>query len=104
MDDPVNGGAADVVSPGYLTETLPEMAITQDGLSIQNECGATDGSAFQFGAPHAGADSLDDQVAFQFSDGADDDDDGPAQRTAGIDLLAKADELDVEPAQFIEHL
>ena len=80
------------------------MAITQDGLSVQNECGATDGSAFQFGAPHAGAHSFDDQVAFQFSDRTDDDDDGPAQRTGGIDLLAEAGELDVEPAQFIEHL
>ena len=55
MDDLVNSGAADAVSSGYLTETLPLMAIAQDGLSVQNECGATDGSAFQFGAPHAGA-------------------------------------------------
>ena len=59
--------------------------------------------AFEPGAPHAGADPLDDQVAFEFGDGADDDHDGAAQRAAGVDLLAEADELDVEPVQLVEH-
>ncbi len=32
------------------------------------------------------------------------DDYGPAQGPAGIDLLPEADELDIDPIQFIEHL
>src|ERR1019366_5534366 len=38
------------------------------------------------------------------SDGADDDDDRPAQGPAGVDLLAEADELHVEPVQLVQHL
>jgi hypothetical protein len=49
-------------------------------------------AAFEFRAAHAGTNSLDDQASLQFCDGADDDD-GPAQRPAGVDLFAEADEL-----------
>ena len=49
------------------------------------------------------AHSLDDQVTFEFGDGADDDHDGPAQRAGSVDLLAEADELDVEPVELVEH-
>ena len=41
--------------------------------------------------------------AFEFGDRSDDDDDGAAQRAARVDLLAEADELDVEPVQLVEH-
>jgi len=41
---------------------------------------------------------------FQRGDGSDDDHDGPAQRAAGVDLLAEADELEVEPVQLVQHL
>ena len=60
--------------------------------------------AFETGAPHAGAHPFDDQVALQLSDGADDDYDGPAQRTAGVDLFPERDELDAYPVQVVEHL
>ena len=40
--------------------------------------------AFKTGAPHAGAHPLDDEAAFKFGDGADDDYDGPAQRQLAI--------------------
>ena len=58
--------------------------------------------AFEPGPPHAGLDSLDDQVVFQFCDGADDNDQGAAQRAARVDLLAEADELYIDALQFIE--
>jgi len=47
---------------------------------------------------------LDDQATLQLSDGADDDDNRPAQRTAGVDLFAEGDELDVQPVQLVQHI
>ena len=60
--------------------------------------------AFELGPPHAGAHPLDDQTALQLRDRTDDDHDRPAQGPAGVDLFAEADELDVEPDQFVQHL
>src|SRR3974390_471693 len=59
--------------------------------------------AFQPGTPHAGAHSLDNQVAFELCDGADDGDHGPAQRAAGVDILAERDELDLQVIQLVQH-
>ena len=58
----------------------------------------------RYGRGHAGAHPLDDQAALQLGEGADEDEQRLAQRAAGVDLLAEADELEVEPAQLIEHL
>jgi len=55
-------------------------------------------------APHAGAHPFDDQVAFEFGDGADDHHNGAAQRAARVDLLTEADELDVQSIELVEHL
>ena len=55
------------------------------------------------GAAQASAHPLDDQVALEFRNRSDDDHDRPAQWPSGIDLLAEADELDVEPVQLIEN-
>ena len=60
--------------------------------------------AFEAGALHAGAHPLDDQIAFELCDRSDDHDDGAAQRTAGVDLLAEADELYAEAVQLVEDL
>ena len=49
---------------------------------MQHEGIAADMRSFETGAPHVGAHSLDDEAPFQLSDGADDDDDGAAQRAA----------------------
>ena len=64
---------------------------------------STDVRAIEPGAPHAGADPLDDQVAFQFRDSTYDDDDGAAQRAARVDLLAETDELYIDTVQLVEH-
>ena len=104
VDDPMNGGAGDAVSLGDLSETLALAAVTLDGGIVKYERLPADVAALELGAPHAGAHSLDDQVAFEFGDGADDDDDGAAKRATGVDLFAKADELDLQPVELVEHL
>ncbi len=100
----VHGGAADAIRSGDLADGVSAPAILKDRSAVEMERRSADAAAFKAGPAHAGADPLDDQVAFQFRDGADDDDDGAAQWTAGVDLLTERDELDVEPVQFIEHL
>ena len=79
---------------GDLAEALALAAVSLDCGVVQYQRIAADVLAFEPGAPHAGAHPLDDQVAFQFGDGADDDHDGPAQRAAGIDIFPEADVLD----------
>src|SRR5665213_495557 len=86
-----------------LTQALSQAAISTDRFAVEDKWHASYVPALEPGAPHTGADPLDDQVAFELRYCPDDDDDGAAQRAAGVDLLAEADELDVEPVQFIEH-
>ena len=73
---------------GDLADALALAAVSLYGGVVQHQRIAADVLAFEPGAPHAGAHSLDNQVAFQFSDGADDDHDGPAQRAAGVDIFS----------------
>ena len=87
VQDAVDGGAGDAVASGQLTETLPALAIAEDRRPVQFEWLASDMSTFESSAARAGADPLDDQTSLQLADGADNDDHGAAQRSAGIDLL-----------------
>ena len=103
MEHAVNGGSGDAVLPCDLTEALSMLTVSTDRFAIEAERGSSDVPAFEAGAPHAGTDSLDDQVAFELGDRSDDHDDGAAQWAARVDLLAEADELDVEPVEFVEH-
>src|SRR5665213_3028492 len=64
---------------------------------------SSDMPALQPGATHACPYPFDDEVAFQLGDRSDDDDDGPAERAAGIDALPEADELDAETIEFVQH-
>ena len=75
-------------------EGEPFLAIPHQGIAINVEWRPADMPALELGAAHAGAHTLNNQVAFQFGDGADDDDHGAAERPAGVDVLAEADELD----------
>jgi len=81
------------VSAGDLAQALTAPAILEDRVAVEEECGAADRTALELGSPHASFDSFDDQAAFKFSDSADDNGDGAAQRAAGVDLLSAADEL-----------
>ena len=87
-----------------LAKTLSLAAVSLDGGVVQFQWMAADVTAFESGSPHACAHSLDDEVALKLCDGADDDHDGSAQRSAGVDLLAETDELDAYPVQVVEHI
>ena len=99
-----DSGAGDKMALRQLAETLSALPILKDARAIENKGLASDVAAFELCPPHAGPDPLDDQVALQLGDRSDDDHHRTAQRTSGIDLLAEADELDIEPVQLIEHL
>jgi len=87
-----------------LTQALALLPVAEDGGSIQDQSFPSNVPAFELGPPHADAHSLDDQAALQLRDRPDDDHDRPAQGTTRVDLLAEADELDVETDQFVQHL
>ena len=92
-----DGGAGSAVGLGQLSETQALLPAAEDSGRVQGERLAADVPAFKPGPAHPGPDPLDDEVSLEFSDRTDDDHHSPAQRTSGIDLLAEADELDVEP-------
>ena len=54
------------------------LAISEDSGTVEFERPAAYVASFEAGAPHAGADPLDNKVAFQLRDGPDDHHDGPA--------------------------
>ena len=88
----------------YLTKALTLASVALDSGVVQFQRVAADVAAFEACAPHAGAYPLDDQVAFEFGNGADDDNDGSSQRPAGVDVFPEGDELDLEPAQLVQDL
>ncbi len=94
-EDFADQGAADSVSAGDLAQAASSLAVADDSAAIDVQWPAPDMLALELGAPHAGAHPLDDQVAFQFGDGADDDHHRPAQRSARVDIFPEADELDL---------
>jgi hypothetical protein len=101
--DTLHSGSRYAMSLGDLAKALAILPVVLDGEIIQHQRISADVLAFKTSAPHAGAHSLDDQVAFQFSDSADDDDDGPAQWATSIDIFPEADVLDFQPVQLIQH-
>src|SRR5664280_457627 len=100
----LHGGRRDAMAFGYLAETLALAAVLFDSGAVQNQRLTADVLTFETGAPHAGAHPFDDQTAFKLSDGADDHDDSPAQRAAGVDVFPEADVLDADPIQLVEHI
>src|ERR1022692_1269736 len=102
--DTLHGVGGDTLSFGDLAQALATLTVLLDGEIVQYQGISADVLSFEAGAPHAGAHSLDDQVALEFGDGADDDNDSPAQWAGGIDAFPEGDELDLESAQFIQNL
>ena len=91
--------------PRQLPDAEAMLAITEHRLTIDDQPGPADMLAFQSGAPHASAHSFDDQVAFELSDGAKDDDTVFSPRGPVVSMLSRyANQFDVEVAQFIDHL
>ena len=99
----VDGSAGDKVALRQLAETVAPLTVPQDSVAIKNKWFTSDVAAFELGPPHASPYSLDDEVALQFGDGSDDDHNSSAQGTTSVDLFAEADELDVEPVEFVQH-
>jgi len=99
----MDGGSRSAMLLGQLAKAHTALPVSTDGRVIKFQRGTSDVPAFETGAPHAGADSFDDQRAFEFGDRSDNHDDGAAQRAARVDLLTEADELDVEPVELVQH-
>ena len=91
-EDPMDSRSANQMSLRQLAQALTVLAAAEDCRSIEDQGLPSDMPAFELSPPHAGAHPLDDQTALQLSDGADDDHDRPAQRSAGVDLFAEGDE------------
>ena len=64
----------------------------------------TDPLSLELGAPHAGAHPLDDQIAFQLGDTADDHRDRPTEWPGCINIFPEADELHIQMGQLVENL
>jgi hypothetical protein len=71
--DALDGGRRNAVSSGDLSDALATLTVLLDGEAVQDQRSSADALAFETGAPHAGADPLDNQVAFELGDGSDDD-------------------------------
>src|SRR6478609_10908625 len=91
------------MSFGDLSDALATLPVLLDGEVVQHQWSSSDALAFETCAPHAGAHPFNDQAAFEFGDSADDDDDGAAQRAAGVDIFPEADELHFQAIQIVEH-
>jgi hypothetical protein len=76
--DTLHGGSGNTMSFGDLAQALATLTVLLGGEIIQYQGISADVLSFKTSAPHAGAHSLDDQVALEFGNGADDDNDGPA--------------------------
>ena len=100
----LDGRRRDFVAPGDLAKAQALAAVELDSGMVQFEGIAADVAALELGAPHAVAHPLDDQVAFELGDGADDDHDGPAQRAADVDVFPEAGELDLETVELVENI
>ena len=68
LDDPPNGGHRDSVALGDLVQGLSALRIYIASASVQLPRIPPDLPAFESRAPHAGFDSLDDQIAFELRD------------------------------------
>jgi hypothetical protein len=89
---------------GDLTQTLAPSALLKNSNAIDIEWPPADMPSLEPCSAHSCPHPFDDEIPFEFCDGADDDHDSPPERAAGIEVLAEADELDVEMVEFVEHL
>jgi len=85
------------------SQAVAASAILQHAATVDIDVGGTtNANSFQLSSAHPGSDSFDDQVAFQFSNGGEDNHNGPSQRAAGIELYLAGNELQVQVMELIE--
>ena len=87
-----------------LAQALAILKVFLDSCVIEYQWVAADVLAFVACAPHSGAHAFHYKVAFEFGDGADDDNDSPSQRTGSVDVLSEADVFDVEAVELVEDI
>jgi len=87
-----------------LAQALAILKVFLDSCVIEYQWVAADVLAFEACAPHSGAHAFHYKVAFEFGDGADDDNDSPSQRTGSVDVLSEADVFDVEAVELVEDI
>src|SRR5438270_13010584 len=104
FEDLANQGPGDAMVAGDHGETVAASAITQHTGAVNLSRTPSDAHTFELGSAHAGFHSFNDQVAFQFGDGSDNDDHGAAQWAARVDLFAAADKLDIQVIEFVQYL
>jgi hypothetical protein len=95
--------AGDLVGLRDGGQTVAAGAVPEDSNPVDLEWTPSDVPALQPGATHPCPYPFDDEVTFQLGDCPDDDDDGPPERAAGVDALPEADELYIQPVQFVQH-
>src|SRR4051794_26905680 len=86
-DDAADAGPRHTVQPGEFGQRHAMGAFALNGLAVDVQRLTPDVPALELGPAHAAPYALDDQVALQFGDGTDDDDDGPPERATGVDVL-----------------
>ena len=74
---------------GHFGQSHARSAVANDAGAVDLERPAADVLAFERGPAHAGMNSLDDQVAFEFGDRTDDDHHGSTEPSAGVDVLRR---------------
>jgi len=89
---------------GDLAQALAPSALLENSNAIDIEWPPADMPSLEPCAAHSCPHPFDDEIPFEFCDGADDDHDGPPEWPAGIKILAEADELDVEMVELIQHI
>src|ERR1019366_5369466 len=95
--------AGDPVGLRDVGQTVAAGAVSEDSNPIDLEWTPSDMPALQPGAAHPCPHPFDDEVTLEFGDRSDDDDDGPPQRAAGVEVLAEADELYIQPVELVPH-
>ncbi len=93
VEHALDSGCRYAMAFGDLTQALALVPVFLDSGTVEYQRPAADVLTFEARAPHTGAHPFDDQAAFEFGDRSDDDHDGPAQRTAGVDIFAEADSI-----------
>jgi hypothetical protein len=92
-----------MVGGRQVAEGLAVLPITEQRNAIDLQWSPADLLTFEAGTPHPGAHSFYNKVAFEFGDGADNDDHGPAKGYTGVNVLSEADELYIFVVEFVEH-
>ena len=99
-----DSGAGDAAGLCDVGQTVAPVAVPKNSDPVDLDWTPADMPALQPCAAHSCSHPCDDKVAFQFFDGADDDDDGPPQWATRVEVLPEADELDLQMVESIQHL